>query len=90
MHAGRVPFEKRVGKAPPAPLSEGARALVRRLLAYEPTARPSMPQLLLEPWLAADAINGRAADDDAREGHRAVVGGADADALVEQLAALAV
>ena len=52
IQAGRVPFDKRVGHAPPAELSDGARALVSRLLAWSPAERPSPRQVLDHAWLA--------------------------------------
>jgi serine/threonine protein kinase len=36
--------------------SEAVKALVRRILQYDPAKRPSPEEILLDPWFAADEV----------------------------------
>lgn len=36
--------------------SEAVKALVRRILQYDPAKRPSAEEILLDPWFAADEV----------------------------------
>lgn len=46
IRAGAVPFPKSAGTAPTAPLSPALRRLIQSTLAFEPTSRPPMAQVL--------------------------------------------
>ena len=52
IEAGKIPFKRRIGHAPPVQLSEAVQSLIRRTLRYDPEERPKIREVRGDAWFA--------------------------------------